>query len=269
MSDSYKLAADGTTTGNLYGIAWSHPNAGGVAGNLNTHGALIMENGTFLAALSGSIRCRDDMRAPIYYDSNDTGYYSDPASTNRLNFVNSNNHYIQPGYMLYSDHGGWTGEYNKIQWHSSHLYLQNAGGGYLLILRRGDGGERFYCDYNGNVTASGSITAYSDASLKTNVKTITNARELRRRLRGVTFDWIESGQHSYGLIAQEVEKVIPELVLETQKGTVEGDDSTKIKSVDYSKLVSVLIQDGNEQDEHIEKLEARIARLEALIEKLI
>ena len=47
MSDSYKLAADGTTTGNLYGIAWSHPNAGGVAGNLNTHGALIMENGTF------------------------------------------------------------------------------------------------------------------------------------------------------------------------------------------------------------------------------
>jgi hypothetical protein len=85
MGDSYKLAADGTTTGTLYGIAWSHPNAGGVAANLNTHGALILENGAFLAALSGSIRCRDDMRSPIFYDSGNTGYYIDPAGTSYIN----------------------------------------------------------------------------------------------------------------------------------------------------------------------------------------
>jgi hypothetical protein len=84
MGDAYKLPADGTTTGNLYGIAWSHPNAGGVAGNLNTHGALLLENGGYLCALSGSIRCRDDMRTPIYYDANDTGYYVDPNGTSRL-----------------------------------------------------------------------------------------------------------------------------------------------------------------------------------------
>ncbi len=81
MGDSYKLPADGTTTGSLYGIAWSHPNAGGTAANLNTHGALILENGGFLAALSGSIRCRDDMRAPIFYDSGNTAYYVDPNAT--------------------------------------------------------------------------------------------------------------------------------------------------------------------------------------------
>jgi hypothetical protein len=85
MGDAYKLPADGTTTGNLYGIAWSHPNAGGTAGNLNTHGALLLENGGFLCALSGSIRCRDDMRTPIYYDSNDTGFYGNYASQSRLN----------------------------------------------------------------------------------------------------------------------------------------------------------------------------------------
>ena len=209
-----------------------------------------------------------DIRPYIMYDRNDTGYYCDPASTNRLNFVNSNNHYIQPGYMLYSDHGNWTGEYNKIQWHANHLYLQNAGGGYLLILRRGDGGERFYCDYNGNVTASGNITAYSDARLKTNVKTIQNARELRKKLRGVTFDWIESGKHSYGLIAQEVEAHIPELVLEVKECSTDPNSKT-IKTVDYSKLVSVLIQDGNEQDEVIEQLEARVAKLEELIKQVI
>lgn len=84
MGDAYKLPADGTGPGNLYGLAWSHPNAGGVAGNLNTHGLLVLENGTFLAAISGSIRARDDMRAPIFYDSNDTGYYVDPNSTSNL-----------------------------------------------------------------------------------------------------------------------------------------------------------------------------------------
>jgi hypothetical protein len=69
MGDSYKLPIDGASTGSLYGLAWSHPNAGGVAGNLNTHGLLVMENGTFLAAVSGSIRARDDMRAPYFYGS--------------------------------------------------------------------------------------------------------------------------------------------------------------------------------------------------------
>jgi hypothetical protein len=88
MGDAYKLPADGTTSGNLYGIAWSYPSAGGAAANLNTHGALILENGSFLAALSGSIRARDDMRAPIFYDSNNTGYYVDPASTSNLNVLN-------------------------------------------------------------------------------------------------------------------------------------------------------------------------------------
>ena len=81
MGDSYKLPADGTTTGSLYGLAWSHPNAGGVAANLNTHGLLAMENGTWLASLCGSTRARDDMRAPIFYDNNNTAFYLDPNAT--------------------------------------------------------------------------------------------------------------------------------------------------------------------------------------------
>jgi hypothetical protein len=105
MGDSYKLAIDGSTTGNLYGLAWSHPNAGGVAGNLNTHGLLVMENGTFLAAISGNIKARDGiiagtymfapnyietngpMYATIMYDNNDRSFYVDPNSTSRLNAV--------------------------------------------------------------------------------------------------------------------------------------------------------------------------------------
>jgi hypothetical protein len=55
MGDSYKLADDGTTTGSLYGLAWSHPNAGGAAGNLTNHGLLVLVNGSFCAAISDSI----------------------------------------------------------------------------------------------------------------------------------------------------------------------------------------------------------------------
>jgi hypothetical protein len=55
MGDSYKLPADGTTTGSLYGMAWSHPNAGGAAGNLTDHGLLIINNGAFKCAISNSI----------------------------------------------------------------------------------------------------------------------------------------------------------------------------------------------------------------------
>lgn len=382
MGSSYRMASDGSATNNMYGIAWSHPNAGSLGGanNLNDHGILIINNGSFRAAISSravfsddvrgtmfydyndtgryvnpngdshvndfyshswfrnygqqglynqdygghfymrsagiwamtgnggnfELQCRanhestirgylygdtsnnfgllnqngswkvrvngseteiydylywNDGRGYIFYDRSDTGYYCDPNSTSRLNFVNSNNHYIQPGYMLYSDHGSWQGEYNKIQWHSSHLYLQNAGGGYLLILRRGDGGERFYCDYNGNVTVSGNITANSDIRLKTNVETIKNPIQLVKRLRGVTFDWIESGEHSYGLIAQEVEEVIPELVLQNITGTADGDEKTPIKSVDYSKLVSVLIEAVKEQQSEIDELKALVKQL--------
>ena len=55
MGDAYKLPANGTTTGSLYGMAWSHPNAGGAAGNLTDHGLLIINAGAFKCAISNSI----------------------------------------------------------------------------------------------------------------------------------------------------------------------------------------------------------------------
>ena len=63
MGDSYKLPADGTTTGNLYGMAWSHPNAGGVAGNLDSHGMLVLINGGFGSCMSYSIKASGNVTA--------------------------------------------------------------------------------------------------------------------------------------------------------------------------------------------------------------
>jgi predicted RecA/RadA family phage recombinase len=55
MGDSYKMSSDGTSLANMYGIGWSHPNAGGAAGNLTDHGMLIINNGGFRCAISNSI----------------------------------------------------------------------------------------------------------------------------------------------------------------------------------------------------------------------
>jgi hypothetical protein len=85
MGDSYKLPADGTTTGSLYGMAWSHPNAGGAAGNLNSHGLLLLQNGSFMAALSTNGTFAADVRGTIFYDYSNTGYYVDPNAGTSIN----------------------------------------------------------------------------------------------------------------------------------------------------------------------------------------
>jgi len=107
MGDAYKLTAGGGA-GNLYGLAWSHPNAGGVASNLNTHGLLVMENGTFLAAISGSIRARDDMRAPAIYDSGSRVAISRGEGRNYVDYsryVYNNGAYSGVGWTEPSDLG--------------------------------------------------------------------------------------------------------------------------------------------------------------------
>jgi hypothetical protein len=122
MGDAYKLPVDGTTTGSLYGLAWSHPNAGGVAGNLNTHGLLVMENGTFLAAISGSIRARDDVRAPALYDSGSRVAISRGEGRNYVDYsryVYNNGAYSGSGWVEPSDLG--------VRYAASANYATSAG----------------------------------------------------------------------------------------------------------------------------------------------
>ena len=106
-----------------------------------------------------------------------------------------------------------------------------SGGGYL----NGDGDDmrwyasgavRFKVDSNGKVTAANDIIAYgspSDRRLKENIKPIESALDKAMKLEGVTFDWKESDsilklKEDVGFIAQDVQKVIPELVRENDNG---------------------------------------------------
>ena len=102
-----------------------------------------------------------------------------------------------------------------------------------------------------NLTCGGTVTSNSDEKLKDNVKTIDNALDKVMNLRGVEFDYAGSGAHSIGFIAQEVEKVVPELVF--------GIDP---KSVAYQNFVALLVEAIKEQNETINSLKERIDKLE-------
>ena len=147
-----------------------------------------------------------------------------------------------------------TGIYNDAnnQWlfnstHGGNSYMYSNGT--YRVQATGSG-----CSINGALTASGNVTAYSDARLKTNVKTIDNALDIVDQLRGVSFDWKESGKHSIGVIAQEVEKVLPELVTKSASVDPETKEESDIKSVDYGKMVGVLINAIKELKAEVEEL---------------
>ncbi len=118
---------------------------------------------------------------------------------------------------------------------------------------------------NGDFKTSGDVVAYfsfSDKSLKTNIKSTENNLEKVLKLNPVSFEWKEKqGETKIGLIAQEVEEVIPEVVEVKERFSEEGGD--EYKSVDYEKLVSTLIGAIQEQQKEIDMLKNQIKECHA------
>lgn len=104
--------------------------------------------------------------------------------------------------------------------------------------------------FNGtNLTCAGTVTANSDERLKKNIETITDSLHKVRSLRGVEYDHKETGDHCLGLIAQEVEQVIPQVVYEDAQGT---------KSVAYQNIVALLIEAVKDQQRQIDELKRQL-----------
>ena len=122
-------------------------------------------------------------------------------------------------------------------------------------------GDGFELKVTGDIAATGDVVAFqsSDERLKDNIKLISNPIEKVKELRGVTWEWNEEASiaakqtPNVGVIAQEVEKVLPELVHDRENG---------YKGVDYSKLTGLLIEVVKTQQEKIESLESRLEKLE-------
>jgi hypothetical protein len=113
---------------------------------------------------------------------------------------------------------------------------------------------------NGDVTFPGNVFGNSfgpsSLTLKDNVRTYENALDTVNRLRGVSFDWKDSGKPSVGLIAEEVAKVVPEVVA-YKDGAAAG--------VNYASLVGVLVEAVKEQQKEVDSLKAEVQQLKTLL----
>lgn len=100
-------------------------------------------------------------------------------------------------------------------------------------------------DNAGDLTVAGDVTSSSDIRTKENIETVENSLDLVSQLRGVWYNKIGEDDRKVGVIAQEVEEVLPEVV----KTDTEG-----MKSVDYGKMVGVLIEAIKDLKKEIDEL---------------
>jgi hypothetical protein len=108
---------------------------------------------------------------------------------------------------------------------------------------------------SGNMECEGNITAYSTTSIsdinqKENIQRISDPIEKIKRISGYEFDWKNSGEHSGGVIAQEVEQIMPKVVKETSIR-----DGDKMKAVDYQAIIGLLVETVKDLNKRIEDLE--------------
>ena len=208
---------------------------------------LNVVNGSLYFARSGSAKILFDTNGDLGFYDSQKAYFGDSAdlqiyhdgTENRVASASGVNHRIT----------------------TDQLIVNNAANNEEMFKAIGNGACELYYDatkkfetsstgvsVTGALVATGDVTAFSDARLKTDIHTINNALGIVGKLRGVSYKWLKDGKPSIGVIAQEVEEVIPEVVLTTQH------EDKEVKSVDYGKIVGVLINAINELKTEIDEL---------------
>jgi hypothetical protein len=102
---------------------------------------------------------------------------------------------------------------------------------------------------SGDVTFSGNVVAYSDSRLKKNISRLENSLNIVNQLRGISYQRIETEEKNIGLVAQEVEQVLPEVVTKDKDGYL---------GISYSNIVAVLIEAIKELDAKVEELKKKL-----------
>ena len=210
----------------------------------------------------GTVNFTKSIASTYYFNepANDTGFTS--GGDGIIN-VNLNNGYVGQ----WSPNGGFGGgasfsindtitQYREISGSNSDLWYNDGS----KISMRVNGGAYYGFDGASNFWIAGSIVASSDITLKTNITVIPDSLPKIARLRGVTFDWIASGEVCAGVIAQDVQAVLPEIVRPNM-----GPDGHETLSVNYNGLIGLLIEGTKELIQQNKDLAARIAILESKV----
>jgi hypothetical protein len=136
------------------------------------------------------------------------------------------------------------GSDGQVQYNSSNTFAGSSNftfDGTSVVIGLGVTLNSSGINVTGVVTAT-DFNSLSDINYKENIYTVENALLKVEKLRGVSFDWKETGKPSYGIIAQELEEILPELVSDGE-----------IKTVNYNGIIGVLIEAIKELKEEIEK----------------
>ena len=152
---------------------------------------------------------------------------------------------------------------------SSHnFFLGGASTASVVINTNGNLGigttsPSYMLHVNGSVAGVGAYNALSDIRYKKDVKSLAHSLAKVLAIRGVTYKWIDEdkygSQTQIGVIAQEIEKIVPEVV-------TTGSDG--VKRVKYTDLIPLVIEAMQEQNAELELLKADSARKDEAIEQL-
>jgi len=199
-------------------------------------------------------------------DINGAADISGNVSTSGSFVGNSSYHEFGNGTGSVSNDGGWNGRLNVAGTSHARIDVKDLSDGIITTMYAHTGhatgkigtmsnhSSTFMCNGNnkgsistgGTLTMTGDVVAYSDKKLKENVKTLDGSKVLK--MRGVSFDRIDTGVSSSGVIAQEMQEVAPELVSE-HDGTL---------GVSYGNITGYLIEAIKEQQKQIDELKKLI-----------
>jgi hypothetical protein len=151
-----------------------------------------------------------------------------------------------------------------MSFHKGGYYAVNFGLDADNVMRIGGwsaSANRWQLDMSGNMTVAGDVTAYSDARVKTNIKTIENALDKVLNLRGVSYTRTDSEDNKtkIGVIAQETLPIVPEVV---------NQDNDGMYNVSYGNFGGLFIEAFKEQQKQIKAQSEQISELKYIIDGL-
>jgi hypothetical protein len=233
-----------------------------------------------------------DIRANIFYDQNDTGFYTDPASTSRMrnidvaSGVQTSNYYDAAIEIREFNFGGTQAD----TWANAPRLAFHWGGRVASSIAMGSNGWIAIMNnpgtgYENLIAAQGLFTSevtayYSDIRLKTKIGNLDNAVEKVKAIE--TFKYVNNELANslgftdtdihIGVSAQSVEAVLPEVVkhapfdMKSQDGETISASGEWYKTVQYDKLVPLLIEAIKEQQTTIEQMRTELDELRELKE---
>lgn len=137
--------------------------------------------------------------------------------------------------------------WRATRWGARHVAAMHVYEGNMVVTMSVGNLNNFTWDGAGNFTAAGNVTAYSDIRLKTDITKITDALSKVFRLNGYTYTRKDTGERQTGVVAQEVQKVLPEAVMDTGEHL----------SVAYGNMVGLLIEAIKELKAEVDQLKGK------------